>query len=335
MACGVLVCGFLACATWLPAEEGASWLAPGRLTLGGRAGEDVQEYVADALVPIWKPGRAIVFLNPRGTFLEDDEQELNVGLVARRLSWKQRVILGANAYYDTRWTESGNQFEQVGGGIEILSRWVALRANYYYPLTDEKVEREIVEVTRTRSGSRRTATTTLFRTYEEALEGYDAEIGVWVPYLSRHVPTALYVGWYDFSSDVESYDTDGLKVRLESRLHPNLTLDAEWFDDKELNRSEYFVGLRLRLPLDFWRGLKLERGGESSGSGGPALDARMSDMVYRDFRIRTRQTGRIAVSQDMLETTVDRPDDAPPPKNCYQYADLDSDGNVVIITVCE
>ncbi len=72
------------------------------------------------------------------------------------------------------------------------------------------------------------------------------------------MPTALFVGYYDFSS---RYDDDlaGPRLRAESRVHPNITLDAEWFEDADLNRTDYFVGFRVHFPLDFWNGL----GGDS------------------------------------------------------------------------
>lgn len=299
-----------------PEQLATSLFQPGQLSLGARFG-DVQEYVVDALVPIWKPSQNIFFLNMRGSALEDKAQELNAGLVVRHLLEDRPVILGANVYYDTRWTEENNTFDQVGAGVELLSKWIDMRANYYYPLTDEKTLTEFQDVTTSRNGRKTTTTSQWMRTYEEALEGFDAEIGGWLPYLNTRLPTALFVGYYDFSSDFDQ-GMSGVKLRLESRIHPNVTLDAEWYDDAELNQTDYFVGLRVHLPLDFWNGVDLDR---KEGTRVRSFESRMSDMVYRDFRIRTVETGPILANRIVTEVTAQKPDapapePPPPPLNC-------------------
>jgi len=321
----------------LPAVAGAAEAAaapvsipgPGRLSFGGRFSENAQEFIADGLVPVWSPGRSVLFANLRASFLENAEQELNAGLVFRHLLPEPRVILGVNAYYDTRWTEERNTFDQAGLGLEVLSPWVDLRANYYHPLTDEKVLCEASRTTSQIRGDRLLTTTTLLRKYEEAMEGYDVEAGVWLPWISRRVPTALFVGHYDFESD-HAADVSGVRLRAESRVHPNITLDAEWYEDKALNRSDYFVGVRLHLPLDFWNGVRRER------TGSVAFASRMGDMVNRDFRIRTILTGPVVAGQVVVDTAApaaqynalppEPPAPAPElPPNCY----LDDNGDVV------
>lgn len=288
-------------------QKASSWFDPGRLTLGARFG-DVQEYVADALLPAWKPGRAILFLDLRGSALESKEQEGNFGLVARHLWPQSGLILGANVFYDVRATENDNTFGQIGGGVELLSKWIDLRANYYHPVTDEQALTDSVEVGTARNGRTTTTTTTLRRTYEEALPGYDAEAGVWLPWLDRFAPTGVFGGYYRFSSEYIP-DISGPKVRIESRLHPNLTFDAEWYEDQKLNRTDYFVGVRVNLPFDFWNGLRFER---SPGSNARPFESRMGDMVYRDFRIRTIVTGPVTVNRTVTESYVPATS-APPP----------------------
>lgn len=310
----------------------ASVLEPGRLSAGGRFGDDTQEFVVDGLMPLWKPGNSVFFLNLRGSFAEGSEQELNAGLVARHLFDRHDLILGVNAYYDRRWTQDENAFGQAGGGLELLSCWVDARANYYHPLTDEKVVFADTVTTTEISGRRVTTTTTQWRRYEEALSGFDAEIGVWLPYLASRMPTAVFVGYYDFSSDYED-DIYGFRLRAESRVHPNLTLDAEWYEDAELNRTDYFVGFRLHLPLDFWNGARINRA--SGGGRIPPFASRMGDMVNRDFRIRTIRTGPVQVWSQVEETLLPAPRRAPVPEpeplpapdpNVY----LDDEGEVVV-----
>jgi len=308
---------------------------PGRLSFGGRFSESVQQVEADALVPLWTRGASAVFINLRGLFLEDLEQEANVGLVARHRLTDHRLIFGFNTYYDTRWTEQDNTFEQVGAGVEVLSPWVDIRANYYHPLTDARVLSDYIRQKPCCCDGGQTVMAMRMRTYEEALTGYDAEVGVWLPYLSRCMPTALFVGYYDFSSDYAD-DLSGVRLRAESRVHPNVTLDAEWIEDKDLNRMDYFVGVRIHMPLDFWNGIRFDRG-VSAGAGQP-FDARIRDPINRDFRIRTLQAGPVVVAR--IGVLPDTPADpvpvsskptnsqvpeAEPPANCY----LDENGDVV------
>ncbi len=302
------------------ADAPISRFAPGRLSIGGRFSENAQESVVDALVPVWSPGRSVFFANLRASFLENIEQELNAGLVFRHLRLEPRIILGVNAFYDTRWTEDHNTFDQAGVGLEMLSPWVDFRANYYYPLTDKKVLCEGSRTSSQVSGNRLLTTTTLLRKYEEALEGYDVEAGVWLPWFSRRVPTALFIGHYDFESDHEA-DMSGFRLRAESRVHPNITLDVEWYEDKALNRSDYFAGVRLHLPLDFRNEVQREQ------TGAGVFASRMGDMVNRDFRIRVIEIGCTfgAATVAQTETTSSGPPQGSSAPICY----LDSEGEVV------
>lgn len=287
-----------------PAKTKAGTKA-GAVTVGARYSDEAQEYYADLLIPVGSPSDTMLFLDLRGTALEDREQELNGGLVLRRLVSDPDLILGANLFYDTRWTENDNTFDQVGFGLEVLSRRIDVRANYYLPLTDEQALEESSSSetsTRTEGGREITTTTTsIYKNYEEAMEGFDAEVGYWLPFLDRAAPTAVFAGYYSFSAD-HAEDWAGARVRVESRIHPNVTLDAEWFEDKELNGTEYFVGVRVQVPLDFWNGIGF---GSRAKREAPVrtLASRMSDMVNRDFRIRTVTTGPVLADQQTAETT--------------------------------
>ena len=321
-----------------------------RFTVGGRVGDGVSEYLVDVLQPAWERDRKLFLLNARGTFLEDKEQEASAGMIGRLLTPSGNQIFGVNFYFDTRWTESNNRFHQVGGGVEWFSRWVDMRANVYYPVTNDKEAHRFEDVVTTVSGRRTTTETITYVQLEEALPGFDAEIGVWLPYLSRYVPTALFVGYYDFRSDLDR-DISGVRARLESRLHPNLTLDAEWFENDRLNRTDYFVGLRAQMPLDFWNGLRFDRDTERSRLR--RFESRMTDMVYRDFRIRTMVSQPEAIdrqsttevraaprapapSPDRQPLRLPPPPPPPPTPVCQDYLiGYGDDGTPIFTTICE
>lgn len=310
-----------------------TWLSSGRLSLSGRVLEEYEEYAAGMMVPFGLSEKGAVFFDLRGSFLEDREQEVNAGLVMRRHLEDLGVILGANVYYDGRWTENDNRFDQAGGGIELLSRWVDIRANYYYPVTDEVM----LEETSDTVGGGGVQTITAYRSYEEALDGVDAEIGVWLPWVSRLVPIAVYGGYYQFTSDLIADDQyKGAKARLEARLLPNVTLSGEWFEEKALNQSEYIASVKVQVPLGFWRGARLPK------AGGPynPLVSRLTDEVQRDLRVRVIKTGPVEYSTTTTESTSSGGGNSSGSDsnggNCHDEFVVDPiTGTITVETVCD
>ena len=126
---------------------------------------------------------------------------------------------------------------------------------------------------------------------------------------------------------------DGFKARLEMRPCPNVTLDAEWFDETAYRDSEYVVGVRLHLPLDFWNGACIRRGGQRV----PDFASRMNDPVQRDFRVRTFISPFLSAGQSETWVPVKRrPSSESKPKPvCTSYPALDENGDVIMVTVCE
>jgi len=295
----------------------------GRLTLGASFGDDLHVYSAGAMLPLIRSERTALYFNPRGVLLEDDEQELNFGLVLRRLPPEQNIILGFNAFYDVRFTDADNTLDQISGGIELLSRWVDARANYYIPVSGEK----------SFGGGLRSSTGVPFAYggVEEALEGFDAEFGVWLPYLDRYLPTGLFVGYYRFESDVTHHNLDGMKARIEIRPCANITLDAAWFEDSSYRDSETVVGIRVHVPLDFWNGLKMER----NGGRLPTFQTRMSEPVQRDYRVHTRITRATPPAAPASSPSSVKKSPPPYKPTCRTYPTLNEDGDVIFVTVCE
>lgn len=307
------------------ARSDSAW---GRLAFGASFGDDLNVYGAEAVLPLIGCERTALLFNPRGLHLDDDEQELGLGLALRRLSSGKSCILGVNAFYDARFTENDNTLEQVGAGLELLSRFVDARIHYVVPISGEK---DLGCGICPRTGSSIPS-----RGVEEAMEGFDAELGVWLPYFDRVLPTGFFVGYYRFESDVTSETVDGMKARIEVRPCGNLTLDAEWFEDTGYRESETVVGVRVQVPFDFWNGLKMERGGGRL----PAFSTRMTEPVHRDFRVRTqitRPTQAVGPAPAATPKRVKETEAPPPPPSpvCHTYPMLDENGDVTYVTVCE
>jgi hypothetical protein len=288
--------------------------------VGGAWGEELDIYHIEALFRLYNGKDSALLLNPGIRFFESEAQELNAGLIYRQLLPESGLVLGINGYYDAQFTDNDNTLQQLGVGVEVLSRWVDARANYYFPLDDPKV----TEIQR--GGSR-------YRVTEETLKGYDAEVGVWLPYVSKRLaPVGVFAGYYDFSPDGDGPDVDGARLRIEARITQNLTLDGEWYDKSGGRDSEYVVGVRLSLPFDFWNGVNLRKRGQNE-----SLRPRLLDPVVRDYRIHTLAVSTMPIVPETRpkarsEALVDKKNVE---KTCRYYNELDDDGNVVLRKICE
>ena len=299
-------------------ETETAGLPPAELTVGFQVRDSETEGIGDLLVPVWNPGgTGLLFLNPRTAIVDHDEQEGNLGLGYRQLLPKLSTILGANLYYDYRDTGSFN-YDQWGFGLELLSPWVDARANYYDPddkrnVVASETQTTVSQTVRTSSAWRdpyaedhyvlqdfvttRTLTTSTstktFEQYEQALGGYDWEIGLRLPIRSDHVEARLFGGYYDFDRDFGD-DARGWKTRAELRVRNSLFLDAGLYENEDLTGSDWFAGARWSTPLDLGQ---LARGRNPFGSakarlrGEPrAASARLTEMVLRDPQVRLEQS---------------------------------------------
>ena len=299
-------------------ETESAGLPPAELTVGFQTRDSETEGIGDLLVPVWSPGgTGLLFLNPRTAIVDHDEQEGNLGIGYRQLLPRLDVILGANLYYDYRDTGSFN-YDQWGFGLELLSPWIDARANYYDPddkrnVVASETQTTVSQTVRTSSDWRdpyavdhyvlqdlvttRTLTTTTttktFEQYEQALGGYDWEIGLRLPIKSDDVEARVFGGYYDFDRDFGD-DARGWKTRAELRVRSSLFLDAGLYENEDLTGSDWFAGARWSTPLDLGR---LARGRNPFGAakarlrGEPrAASARLTEMVLRDPQVRLEQS---------------------------------------------
>ncbi len=282
------------------------------LTFGTRLGDNTVESFVDLIYPVFSADRTVFFFNPRFSLKNEGANEANVG-VGLRYMLTDWLAGGANLYFDSRESEYGNRFNQWGTGIELLSDYVDVRANYYDADNSKEriasyTEKSIHTSTRTSyenntfaSGNsifnnktkvvQTTATETnrLFEQFEAGMDGWDAEIGCRLPF-SKGPEIRLFAGYYDYDNPVGD-DFSGSKGRLEVKTGSWLALDAEVFEDKEFNDTSYFLGFRLQVPLNrnlSWQSFK--QGLFSNPHRN--LNQRMrSAMVVRDVRVQTEDSG--------------------------------------------
>ncbi|NLB64940.1 MAG: hypothetical protein GX803_00505 [Lentisphaerae bacterium] len=308
------------------------------VTLGIRSQESETEGVADVLVPLWRGPQSVLLANLRGAMNDHDEEELNVGLGLRHLvDARHPFIVGGFVFYDGRWTRQHNRFDQLGLSAEVLSDWVDGRINYYLPnhgtaLVDRedtlstRETRRVVEESATAWGdpygrvheivqdrttvwTRREITTreTIGQFYENreaALEGWDAEIGLRLPLFERWFETRVFAGYQYFDHPFGGH-LKGAQGRIELRaLEGRLLLDAQVFENRELNQSDWRAGVRMRLPFELSalaQGRNPFARTEAFGRGD--LRSRLDDMVMRDPKIQLQKSGYV---EDVSKRTTEK-----------------------------
>jgi len=253
-------------------------------------------------------GGSLLFIEPYISWGEQGEVATSLGFGFRHLfnnhplsALQERhaglldegVMVGGNLFLDMLDTQNDHRFWQLGFGVEFETRYFALRANYYQPLTGRQenepiLQRDIQRATFLTSGKEPFATghtiqqdvtfTTydfytdrLYRTYEEGMKGWDAEAAVLVPGLDKWCELWLIGGYGDFRNKPfgpqigGTGEMHGWKAGVEFRPIPQLVLSAMHFEEKRMQGGEWMYGLSLQLPLDpepenkgksWWRKIK-------------------------------------------------------------------------------
>jgi hypothetical protein len=285
---------------WFPDEPAGSF------TLGTMFSEDRSGVYLNGIVGIWSPQQrdAFLFLDA-GFHYEDNGQVIwSTGLGFRKLWSGKDVIIGANVFWDAIDSEYENDIDQLGLGVEVLTRWVDLRFNYYLP-EDDLFEIGSRTSSRTRSsfgggGITRTTERSTFKRYESGLEGYNAELGVLL--YSKGPELRAYAGFYHYENPFGG-DFDGFKARLEARFLRGVTANVEYWDDEELMGGHWTGELSVSLPFSFYNLFTGKNPFEGAGDAFKSLprpfSARMGDPIERSHRIQTVTSGDILTDRSI------------------------------------
>lgn len=288
---------------------------PGNVTVGVQFSEHLTGAYLDSITGLWAPKTqdAFLFLNSR-YHLEDDGQFISsTGLGFRKLFAEQEIIVGINGYWDSLHSARDNDFNQLGLGAEILTHWVDARFNYYLPEDDQyEVDRHTTTDThRTGAGffGREVTRKRTYKTYEAALEGFNAEVGFLIPGLCKYTEVRLFGGFYHYDNPFGS-DFTGFKARLEARLLPGVIADLEYWDDAALMGGHWTAGLRASVPFSVYN---LVTGRNPFAGIGDyftprerEFNERLGDQVIRSHRIQTTESSPELVS-DTTESHPLRP----------------------------
>lgn len=134
--------------------------------------------------------------------------------------------------------------------MEALGPRLDFRLNYYDALSDaQRVQGWVGGV---QFAGYRTYTQ---ETYEEALGGWDAEVGLLLPI--ERMETRIYAGGYTLEGDLNGSGS-GWKTRLEVRPTKRLSLEVSYRED-DLLGSETAFTLRYAFGYPKGRGIRSQR----------------------------------------------------------------------------
>lgn len=257
---------------------------PSQIMGGIRSGsrQKIKGY-SDNLIPFVGTKATIIFADVKTVLGAANTNEENIGLGARSLLFDEKLILGANFFYDTKYTENKVRHNQLGFGLEGLSKWVDARANFYFPISGKKyLDNQAYYGFRSRSLA-------LVTPYEEPLAGLDYEGGILIPYLSEYIETRAFIGGYNYFPS-EGKGINGIKGRIELRPVKAFTVNLELTKDN-YNSTEFFIEGIVSVPLDTMNVFKITNPLEyvkdylGYKKGIRPLRERMVDRVVRDIDV--------------------------------------------------
>lgn len=308
----------------------------GQATFRFGGGDDGLQSGVEVLIPLYQSDGGMLFFYPKGTLGDGMATSFSLGLGYRHLLDEMGLILGGNVFFDHTETRNGSQINQAGLGVELLSKWVDARANVYLPSThtnlyDTQKTRLVSSRTASQLLSQRVSgasgngafgfrdnnlvfgggeTVSVFRDTttrtirsmtveqrEAGMTGMDAELGVLLPWVDRFADVRLFGGYYYYDNPFGS-DIDGFKGRLEIRVVPAITLDAEYYSDDRLIGSHWYAGVRFNVPFELAnlnRGVSPFDGFTESFRRPSEVDrsvaARMDENIMRQSSARTSDSG--------------------------------------------
>ena len=220
-----LLVTFLMFPATIPARQLPDWME--RWEFGVDVEEDDGlDFFIDPFIPLYRHpnNERVLFLEPRWQFA-DGTQLFNLGAGVRELVLNDQWLVGGNMFYDY---QTNHSHYRLGWGLEALSAFAELRSNVYLGLSQRRLVEE-------NAGG---------NTFEEAVNGYDLEAGIPVPYYSR---MKLFGGfeWYNFEKFKNQY---GWRMRVEYTPVPFVVIDGLLSNDTKSN-VDWGMMVAFRIPL--------------------------------------------------------------------------------------
>jgi len=153
----------------------------------------------------------LVLFNQNSLSLHGDNQTINFGLGVRNLIHDDRIIIGANIFYDYSFEE---KHQRNGVGFEGKSSLLDLTSNFYNAT----------------SGIETTTNGT-----EEALSGQDMRLDYHLPIKGNN---DFFVNFFKFENDKKTYKQEGSQIGLSSKFK-NISFELGYQDDNKGNDGSF------------------------------------------------------------------------------------------------
>ncbi|MDR3560643.1 MAG: inverse autotransporter beta domain-containing protein [Negativicutes bacterium] len=202
---------------------------------------------------------------------------MNLGFGNRVLSNDKKSMFGENVFYD-RGFRYGH--ERVGAGLEYFQGLGEYRVNYYRAISGEK----LIDATN--------------QIYEQALSGYDLEVGTSI----ANAPWAkIYIRGYHWNGVVGLPGINGWQERMVLQVFPQLQLEFGYIGANEGNGVDTFGGRYVKLMYNlgakaqamFEHNKPVFRTGDDVTVEGKRLEKveRQNDIIVEDYQKRATPSG--------------------------------------------
>lgn len=216
-------------------KETPDWLK--RIDFGIDAGTDQKpRFYFETVQPLYQDSdkQNTYFIQPRYS-LESEESAYNIGVGYRRLLYDDTVLIGANSFFDF---EDDDKHYRIGFGLEAFINQIDIRANSYIGLSPRRLVNE----------------TDTSKTYEKAVDGFDGEFGLPLPYINW---IKVYGGGYWYNYEKFS-NKEGWRIRNEVKPFKYSTINLIAYDDNK-GDPEFEVDARVTLPFETLYGKSKEK----------------------------------------------------------------------------
>ncbi|MES9870865.1 MAG: inverse autotransporter beta domain-containing protein [Sedimenticola sp.] len=205
------------------------------------------------LVPLVEDEHELLFTQG-SIFHSDDRSTINLGLGYRWLVSDDKVLLGANAFYDH---EFPYDHRRASIGLEARASVAELNMNFYEGLSGWRSGRDGLN--------------------ERAMDGYDLEVGVDLPYMPS---VRAYARHFEWNAIDGATDLKGTRYSLAGSFYPGVTVEVGRNNYQDSSQQDANFA---KLTVDF---IELTRG---SARSTPLL----SDTAYRLDSMRDQRYQKV------------------------------------------
>lgn len=226
---------------FIDAPPTESWPFPSRIGVGHYTGPgvgyDTSFTTLEGFLPFNPSGTNIlVFGDLHGLLNNSSVTAANLGGGARYYMPGLDRILAGNCYFDNRQTGQAT-FNQVGFGLESLGRYIDVRSNAYFVVTDDNKLLGSSFSDPTFAGFNILLNRAL--AYQRAMSGFDVEMGGPLPWTQNLLRG--YVGAYNFQGG-GNQQAWGPRGRLEANINQYLAMNLAVQNDTLFGTTVVFGG---------------------------------------------------------------------------------------------